>query len=391
MNHVAVIFANFGPYHLARLRGLAERLKLDGIGLVAIEVAGTDRQWPWRVGRDREPFDWITLFPDRELNALSKSECDQAIRACLDEHAPAAVAATGYVRPESSAAASWARRRRVPSILMSESQRVDRPKVWWKESVKALRVRRFDAALVGGPSHADYLVDLGMPRDRIFLGYNAVDHDGFARQTDSARRDPATRGGLPDRPYFLSVSRFAAEKNLPRLIRAFATYRAAGGAWDLALVGGGPDAGIVEGCIADSGLGGSIYRPGFLHGHELACWYAHASAFVLASVSEPWGLVVNEAAAAGLPLLVSDRAGVAGTLVEIGTGRTFDPTDEAGITRALGWVAGLGESKRAAIGARAREVAADWGPGRLASGFVGAMESARRRVAAHRGLSRSVG
>ena len=62
----------------------------------------------------------------------------------------------------------------------------------------------------------------------------------------------------------------------------------------------------------------------------LSRWYAHAGAFVLPSLSEPWGLVVNEAASTGLPLLVSNRAGCAPTLVpepEATTGAQFDPLD----------------------------------------------------------------
>ena len=63
---------------------------------------------------------------------------------------------------------------------MSESQEIDRPHVWWKELIKRRRLRWFDAALVGGPTHRDYLVQLGMPPARIALGYNAVDNDYFA-------------------------------------------------------------------------------------------------------------------------------------------------------------------------------------------------------------------
>src|SRR6185312_9170680 len=120
----------------------------------------------------------------------------------------------------------------------SESQAIDHPRVWWKEAIKRRRVRRFSAALVGGPRHRDYLVDLGMPPDRIALGYNAADNAGIARQADSARRDDRGRRGLPSGPYFLAVSRFVPEKNLVRLIGAFAAYRrgvAGARAWGLVL------------------------------------------------------------------------------------------------------------------------------------------------------------
>ena len=65
MTTVSVCFTNFGPYHLARLRALASRLASRGDRLIAYEVAGTERTYPWRRSRCDEPFEWITLFPDR--------------------------------------------------------------------------------------------------------------------------------------------------------------------------------------------------------------------------------------------------------------------------------------------------------------------------------------
>ena len=74
----------------------------------------------------------------------------------LQRDLPDIIAVAGYARPESLTVAHWARRAKRPVILMSESQRIDRRRVWWKEAVKKNRVRLFDSALVGGPSHRDY-------------------------------------------------------------------------------------------------------------------------------------------------------------------------------------------------------------------------------------------
>jgi len=104
---------------------------------------------------------------------------------------------------------------------------------------------------------------------------------------------------------------------------------------------------------------------------------------------EPWGLVVNEAAACGLPLLVSERAGCAETLVPDlpeTTGRRFDPKDEDEIADALTWLARMPDPERRAIGARAREVASAWGPERFAAGT---MEALRLAVAFERTRRRS--
>ena len=309
---IAICFTNFGPYHLARLRALAARLRERGDRLIAYEVAGTERTYPWARSLGDEPFQWLTFFPDRVLETIEPLACCRAMLEAPDRDRPDAVAVAGYSRPESMAAAPWGRRRGHSVILMSESQLIDRRRVWWKELIKKQRVRQFDAGLVGGPSHRDYLMRLGMPRDRIALGYNAVDNAAYAANARYWRRDDASRAGLPTAPYFLSVCRFVPDKNLARLIAAFARYRRfsdPGQAWDLVLCGNGPGAGDVQHAIESSGCAEAIHRPGFLQADELSRWYAHAATFVLPSLMEPWGLVVNEAAACGLPLLVSDRVG----------------------------------------------------------------------------------
>ncbi len=380
---LAVCFTNFGPYHLARLRALALRLAETGDRLTAYEVAGTERTYPWQADRRDEPFAWVTLFPDRVLETLPRAECARAMRRALDRDRPDALGVVGYARPESMTMLAWARRSRRPAVLMSESQKIDHPRAWWKEAIKRRRVRRFSAGLVGGPRHRDYLIDLGMPADRIALGYNAVDNALYARQAEAARRSPEGRAGLPAAPYFLAVSRFVLEKNLPRLVLAFARYRQAapeGRAWDLVLCGGGPGAAEVEAAIAASGAAEAIHRPGFLQADELSRWYAFASAFVHPSLMEPWGLVVNEASACGLPLLVSDRAGCAETLVPDvtkTTGRRFDPRDEDVLAASLTWMASLPEAERQALGRRAAEVVAHWGPERFAQGTLEALAMAR--------------
>lgn len=379
---LAICFTNFGPYHLARLRAAADVLSRRGDALIAYEVAGVERLYPWQVEHRSEPFTWTTLFPGQALEDLAGLDCGMAIEEALERDRPDVVAAVGYARPESVAAARWATRTGRPSLLLSESQAIDRPRHWWKEALKRLRVRLFDAALVGGPSHADYLVALGMPRERIAMGYNAIDNRSYAEAAEEARRSPDAFSRRPPRPYFLSVCRFAPEKNLPALIEGYARYRRAvddSGAWDLVLCGGGPDGAEVDRAVQASGYGASIHRPGFLQADGLATWYAFASAFVLASLSEPWGLVVNEAAACGLPLLVSDRAGAAGTLVPDPPGTTgleFDPTDVSAIAEALTWMATRPEAERVAMGRGAASTVARWGPERFAEGLLEAIELA---------------
>lgn len=379
---LAIAFTNFGPYHLARLRALGARLRADGDELIAHEMASVERKYPWSVDRGDEPFTWRTLFPDQAIEDVAPSLCTAAMLRMLDEDRPDVVAVVGYVRPESMAALSWAEKHGRPAILLSESQRIDSPRVWWKEVVKRRRVRRFSSALVGGSRHRAYLESLGMPKSRTALGYNAIDHNGYARRARELRETSGHQAIELPRPYFLAVSRFAPEKNLIRLLHAFALYRAdanPANVWDLVLCGGGEMEDQVDSLATHLGVKTAVHRPGFLGESELAPYYAFASGFILPSQVEPWGLVANEAAASGLPLLISDCCGCVETLIpdnQEPTGRDFDPNDIEEIAGSMAWLAGLDADERKQMGRQAEIVASRWGADRFADGMIEAVELA---------------
>lgn len=378
---LAICFTNFGPYHRARLEALGTALRRSGGELLAYELAGSEEKYPWEsASTDAEPpYRHIRLFPDRSVESLSAAECRRAMRSRLDLDQPTAVAAVGYVRPESLEMARWAKSSGALRILLSESQRVDHARVWWKEAIKARRVARFQAGVVGGESHRRYLTDLGMPADRIELGYNAVGNAAIEAMAESARAEESPLA----QPYFLTVCRFAPEKNLETLIRAYAAYvRACESApWHLALVGDGPLRDELKKLATEEGVSGLCHWPGFLPIHETARWYVHAGTFVLPSRSEPWGLVVNEAALCGAPLLISDRCGAAETFVPksgMPTGKTFDPFDTDSLTDLLATMAAYSPAARGILGESARSVAREWGPERFARGVLEALETAAK-------------
>ena len=144
-------------------------------------------------------------------------------------------------------------------------------------------------------------------------------------------------------------------------------------------MGEGPEAEAVKAEARAAGIEQAVHLPGFVQAKDQGKWHAHAGALVHPSIVEPWGLVVNEAAACGLPLLVSNRAGCVETLVPDGnpsTGLRFDPFDMEAMANALEWMAALPESERKAMGSRASETVAQWGPDRFAQGLLEALELA---------------
>lgn len=384
---LAVIFHRFGPYHLARLGAAARHFDL-----LAVEEAAETAEYAWdAVGNGEDGgsngFERVTLLAAGERPARPAAEIGRRLRRLLDARRPAAVAVPGWSDPAALAALAWGIEREVPVVLMSESTARDQPRVPWKEWVKRRMVRLGAAGLVGGSPHADYLATLGMARARIFPGYDAVDNDHFAVGADAVREPSvvgaaATRArlGLPER-YFLASSRFVPQKNLMTLLRAFAAYRQDIAVdiapWGLVLLGDGPERDAVAAVCLELGIAEAVHRPGFCQYDELPAYYGLAGAFVHAATSEPWGLVVNEAMAAGLPVLVSDRCGCAADLVRTGeNGFTFEPTDVAALTVLLARLALGAPETLAAMGEAGRRHVAGWGPENFGRNLARAVDAA---------------
>lgn len=356
-----------GPYHAARL----DRAGVDG-ALTVIELDPAAATYAWgKVSSERLRFRRRAAGPAATLEAI------------LDDSRPDAVFLNGWSDRGALRALCWCRRHGVPTVLMSDSQRHDERRVFWKEWLKRGVLAGCAAAFVAGRRHAEYLAALGFGNRPVSLGYDVVDNDHFARGADAVRADAdavRARLGLPAR-YFLCVSRFVPKKNLSELLRAFAAYRSRAGAdaWDLVLLGDGAGRADLEAQIIRDGLAGAVHLRGFLPYDALPAHYALAEGLVLASTSEQWGLAVNEAMAAGLPVLVSRVCGCAPELVEEGVnGRTFAPRDEAALARELAWLADPARDL-VSMGRASRRIVADWSLARFAAGF---WEAARAAAAA---------
>jgi glycosyltransferase involved in cell wall biosynthesis len=106
---------------------------------------------------------------------------------------------------------------------------------------------------------------------------------------------------------------------------------------------------------------------------------ALANCFILPSVSEPWGLVVNEAMACGLPVLVSDRCGCCPELVKGDVnGWTFDPCSESALVDLMVRMTGMPEPRRAQLGQASQAIVAEWGLERHARSLFDAADYALR-------------
>jgi glycosyltransferase involved in cell wall biosynthesis len=455
----AVIFHRLGPYHFARLRAVGRLLPLT-----VIETSGVDETYAWDSIGEVDGFERVTLFGNADAHKQPSHEVSRLMLAALDKIQPQIVVTPGWSDPAALAAIKWSLKQGVPVVCMSESTEWDAERGAWREAMKRRIVGLCSAALVGGRPHKEYMVKLGMPAERIFLGYDAVDNAYFAagaakwRKQKIENRNQKSEGknqfqlslaremaspispgsvsafqdvsvsAFQNAPFFLASARFIEKKNLPRLLKAFSRYRELAGAsvkrcdsasveqvdgnsgeldtgspvhlnpeklkhqtetpkhrntetptsdlWQLVLLGDGPLLSSLRSQVSSLGLQHSVLLPGFKQYPELPAYYAHAGAFIHASTTEQWGLVVNEAMASGLPVLVSNRCGCASDLVQEGVnGFTFDPYDVEQLAQLMFQVSGFG-FQVSKFGAASRTIISEWGPERFAAGLKAAVECA---------------
>ena len=377
---VVVIFHRLGPYHAARLAAVAARMELT-----AVELASETREYAWDAVDAGELFRRVTLFPEGDSRAAGAAEVRRRLKAALDAAQPQVVVVPGWSDAGALAALEWCGRHGVPVVVMSESTAWDERRAGWKEWVKRQLVGLCSAGLAGGTAHADYLAQLGLPPERISLGYDAVDNNYFAKGVEKVRgQRPEVRGrlGFPEK-YFMASARFIEKKNLHRLIEAYAGYRGKAESrkqkteiWDLVLLGDGPLRGSLSRQIETLNLHRFVHLPGFKQYPELPAYYGLASAFIHASTTEQWGLVVNEAMASDLPVLVSNRCGCAADLVKDGeNGFTFDPFDVEALASLMLKISEV-NFPISKFGAASLAIISNWGPERFATGLSGAVKQA---------------
>ena len=357
-HRLAIHFQRYGPYHKARLASANQQLTPRGWGAVGLETASMDAVYQWQAESHADQAGIHTVFPGKALESLSRRQIQQGTYKVLSHLNPDAVAISGWASPDALACLTWCQQHSKQALLMSETRAADGRRVWFKEAIKSRRIKPFQGALVGGAGHADYLHSLGFSGP-IAFGYDVVDNAYF-RQESTQWRANDQRRGLTIRPYILASNRFVERKNLIRLVHAFAALPSSDGSLnravvDLCLVGDGPERvalqstcqalGLpvveaapwdVEGEATSAFTSPRVFLPGFRQIEELPRFYAHASCFVHPAISEPWGLVINEAMACGLPVLCSANCGAAEELVCDGVnGFIFDPLDSTTIADAF--------------------------------------------------------
>lgn len=264
-------------------------------------------------------------------------------------------------------------RRSVPRFFACDRVLADVPKVlvfdlpfeWSPRKIVAPIVlhsylRRFCGCFVPGARASEYARWLGFTGRR--LGW--VETGLFCANVRKFEEVFEKRCGMMNYPRrFLFVGRYVREKGLAVLVAAYRRYRELAEGygrlqkvqsipWELTCCGTGPLAGLLEGVEG-------VHDAGFVQPDDLPMLFMEHGALVIASSHEPWGVVIAEAAAAGLPIVCTEACGAALDVVS-GNGFICKAGDCEGIARAMLTVDLMETDSRKEMGGKGLALAAQF-------------------------------
>jgi glycosyltransferase involved in cell wall biosynthesis len=259
----------------------------------------------------------------------------------------------------------------IPVLLRAESWLADRSRSPLKLLAKSLFFSDLrpliSATLPIGTANARYWRHyLGHAMPQFLMPY-AVDNGFFAhRAQEAVAGEEQLRSELgiePGHPVILFASKLQQRKHCDHLVEAYAAllrdHDSSGYKPYLVIVGDGEERANLEARCRDLGLT-NVRFAGFQNQSVLPRYFHLADVFVLPSRHEPWGLIVNEAMAAGCPVIVSSDVGSGPDLVTNGVeGYSYPVGDILALTSALSRVLASPETA-AAMGEAAQRSIAGW-------------------------------
>jgi len=245
---------------------------------------------------------------------------------------------------------------------------------WWKEALKRALFNRVDGVITAGPDGSAFAMRYGVSPERIHIARHVVDVGHFRSGAAAARlsRDKFRAELDLVGVVFLYVGRLWRGKGIKTLLQAYASVeRDLRGNSSLLIVGDGSEMSVLQSASEKGGL--RVKLAGFQQRTELPPIYAASDVFVFPTLGDPYGLVVDEAMATGLPVISTTAAGEIRERIRDGVnGYLVPPGDSESLAKAMRHLAS-DPQLRVRMGDRSAEMIAAHTPDRWAHAFEAAV------------------
>ena len=331
--NIFFIVERIGPYHNSRFNKLFLNKKFK---VNIVETNSNSTTYPWDNNFSNNYH--IYKINNRDENKFNQNDLIHELNKHLFNKNPDIIFITGWYEKSHHYIMYKSFFEKIPLVLLSDSRLNDFKRVFHKELIKKLLLKGFSAAIVAGKESKDYLLKLKFKKKQIYKPCNVVDNNFFLSK--KSEKTP------PYQNYFLSIARFVKKKNHKKLLEAFEIYKNKNGKYNLLLIGSGPEEKFIRDYVKKSKFSNSIFIESWKQINDLPEFYKNSKATILASSSDQWGLVINEAMASGSPCIVSKNCGCYFDLINnANTGWGFDPKNSRELAYLLKKVESLSNSE----------------------------------------------
>jgi glycosyltransferase involved in cell wall biosynthesis len=198
-------------------------------------------------------------------------------------------------------------------------------------------IKHSNAIIIPGTVSKDYHMRVGAPQNNIFIAPNIVDNDYFITQSAFFKQTKVQikkEMKVEEKKIIIFVGQLIKRKGIDNLIQAVNKLNKTGDII-LLIVGNGPLRSELED-ICKVLKNQNVFFTGWIDENEKVKYYSIADIFVLPTLFDVWGLVVNEAMCCGLPVITTTTAGCAFDMVFDGeNGFVVKPDDNNELAKAI--------------------------------------------------------
>lgn len=314
----------------------------SGWALTVCYTSAWNRDVGWNEASPAAGAAHRTVILDRVWPALTRSlgpspAAALALLGMLWRERPEYLICYGYTLAPQAAALMWAMVTAARFAVIGDANyftdRTAGGKRWLKRAWLRLVSRRAAALIAIGTANRMFWESYGAKPRQVFDARFAVDNDYYSRECERRREEAAglrARLGLDGKVIFLFVGRLVKRKNVDLLIQAFQQL---GDERAAVLVAGTGDQ--QPALARQAGGHPRVVFAGLVTPAQLPTYYAMADVLVLPAAGEPWGLVVNEAMAAGLAVIAHRHCGAAVDLVGPDNGILLEGFEPDELARAM--------------------------------------------------------
>ncbi len=304
------------PYRVAFFNELSKYVDLT----VLFEVESIkNRNDKWK---SDEKISYNTVFLKNKKQTEEGAFCPE-VKKYIKEFRKDIIIVGGYSTPTGMYAITYMKLHHIPFMLNSDGGMIKQDS-FIKKAIKTHFIKSATWWLSTGENCTKYLVHYGAKEERIYnYPFSSIRKQEIRKTSDIEKQEIRKQLGITEKKVILFVGSFIPRKGIDILLEACKDFKDAA----LVLVGGDAIPDFAKDYEKD--CKSHIYIEGFKTSTEIGKYYQAADIFALPTREDIWGLVVNEAMAAGLPIITTDRCGAGLDMIVNGENGYIVPVDDA--------------------------------------------------------------